>query len=351
MTLDIDKGQIELAHGSGGQASDRLLRELILPAMGLEADRLLLDGSSVLSLASTGPGQLVFTTDSHVVSPRFYPGGNIGSLAVYGTVNDLSMMGAKPLALSVALIIEEGFAFKELWQILEHLGQAARHCQLNLACGDTKVVGRGQADGLFINTSGIGIQAPGLTLSPRALRPGQHIIVNGTLGDHGMAVMLQREGIAWENPIQSDAAPLWTPVQEILSAVERSGFATQTISCLRDLTRGGLAAILNELAQSSGQKLSIRESDIPISAAVQAATELLGLDPLCLANEGKFVLFCEPSVSDIVLQTLKAHPSGEQARGIGEVSEVCGGRVEIQTAFGATRLLDWRYSDPLPRIC
>lgn len=330
---------VEMAHGSGGRASDELIRSVFLPALGQSPDQILLDYGCLPAVS----GRLVMATDSHVISPIFFPGGNIGSLAVHGTLNDLAMSGATPLAISVAFILEEGFPIEQLETITRSLGEAARQCRVPVIAGDTKVVERGAADQVYIQTTGIGVLPEGRHLSPERIRPGDHVLVSGTLGDHGMAILTLREKLALDTPIQSDSAALQDLVTVMLD--------TADVHCLRDPTRGGLAAALNELAQASGRSIEIEEARLPIRPPVQAACELLGLEALHLANEGKLIAFCPASQSSALLNAMRSHPLGCEADLIGSVLEAREGRVQLRTAMGGERLVEWRHADPLPRIC
>jgi hydrogenase expression/formation protein HypE len=288
--------------------------------------------------------RLAFTTDSFVVKPLFFPGGDIGSLAVHGTVNDLAMGGAQPLFLSAAFILEEGFDISLLDRIAESMGQAARKAGVEIVTGDTKVVEHGKGDGLFINTSGIGLVSPELDLSAANARPGDQVILSGYLGDHGIAIMAQREGLEFESRIVSDSAPLHTLVRDML-AVSRN------IRCFRDPTRGGLSSTINEIAASSRAGIELVETAIPIREEVRGVCEMLGLDPLYVANEGKLVAIVDPADCDAVLNVMRSHSLGVDAARIGTVTDAHPGMVIIRTAFGTTRIVDVLAGDQLPRIC
>jgi hydrogenase expression/formation protein HypE len=287
---------------------------------------------------------LAFTTDSFVVKPLFFPGGDIGSLAVHGTINDLAMAGARPLYLSAAYVIEEGFPLAELRRIAESMGRAAEAAGVSIVTGDTKVVERGAADGVFINTTGIGLIRDNVSISAAAARPGDVILLSGTLGDHGIAIMAAREGLEFDTVLASDSAALHTMVDDMLAAAPG-------IRCLRDPTRGGLSSTLNEIAGQSAAGMRILETDIPIRTEVQGACEMLGLDPLYVANEGKLVAIVTPEDADAVLAAMHAHPLGSNAVRIGAVTQENPGRVVLQTAYGTTRIVDMLAGDQLPRIC
>jgi hydrogenase expression/formation protein HypE len=332
--------KILLAHGSGGRLSGELIRDVFLAALGNPV-LARLDDQAVVSANGL---RLAFTTDSFVVSPLFFPGGDIGALAVHGTVNDLAMGGAQPLCLSAAFILEEGLPMETLQRVVQSLGQAAAHVGVDIVTGDTKVVERGSADGLFINTSGIGLVPEGVHLSADQARPGDRILLSGSLGEHGIAVLARREGLAIEGPVESDTAALHTMVSDILAS-------TQRVRCMRDPTRGGLASTLNEIAQRSGVGMLIDERAIPLGEEVKGACELLGLDPLYVANEGKLVAVVEASVAEEVLAAMQRHPLGRRAQVIGSVDEFDPGVVKMRTTLGTTRLVDMLTGDQLPRIC
>jgi len=331
--------RILLAHGSGGKLSHDLVAEVFVPLF----DNVLLsklDDSAVFELE----GRLAFTTDSYVVSPIFFPGGDIGRLAVCGTVNDLAMSGAVPKYLSIALIIEEGLPLADLKRVMASIKQAAEEAGVQVVTGDTKVVDRGSADRLFINTSGIGVVAPGVDISGSNARIGDKVILSGTIGDHGIAVISQREGLRFSSPVESDCAPLNGLVAEML------GSGAQ-IRCLRDPTRGGLASTLNELASSSGVGIRIVEDSIPVREPVQAACELLGFDPLYVANEGKLVAVAGAEGADGLLDVMRRSPYGAGAAVIGDVVADHPGRVVMKTGMGASRIVDMLAGEQLPRIC
>lgn len=330
---------ILLAHGSGGKLSHNLIEKNLLP---LFSNPMLdkLDDSAVFELS----GRLAFTTDSYVVSPIFFPGGDIGKLAVCGTINDLAMCGAMPLFLSISLIIEEGFHMEELEIIVNSIKDTAGEANIKVVTGDTKVVNRGSADKLFINSSGLGLIPPGVNISGSNARPGDKVILSGTIGDHGIAVMSQREGLKFSVPVESDCAPLHKLVNEMVEV-------SSQIHCLRDPTRGGLATTLNEFAKQSKVSIRVEEEKIPISDAVRAACELLGFDPLYVANEGKLVAIVAPEDADCLLAKMKENQYGVNASLIGEVTTEPKGRVIMKTRLGASRIVDMLTGELLPRIC
>jgi hydrogenase expression/formation protein HypE len=287
---------------------------------------------------------MVVTTDSYVVSPLFFPGGDIGSLAVHGTVNDIAMAGAKPLYLTAGFIIEEGFALKDLDRIVTSMAEAARAAGVAVVTGDTKVVERGKGDGVFINTTGIGVVPPGVSPSGDRARPGDAVLVSGTVGDHGVAVMSTREGLSFETSILSDSAALHGLVAAMVAAVPG-------IHVMRDPTRGGLATTLNEIAHQSGVGMVLNEAAVPVREEVAAACELLGLDPLYVANEGKLLAICAPEDAETLLTVMKSHPLGADAAIIGTVREDSHRFVQLETAFGGKRIVDWLAGEQLPRIC
>jgi len=337
----MDDETILLAHGSGSRLSHELIGKYLLPPL---ANPLLakLDDSAVFDLS----GRLAFTTDSYVVSPIFFPGGDIGKLAVCGTINDLSMSGATPLYLSLSLIIEEGLTLSELKKVVSSIKAAAEEAGVKIVTGDTKVVNQGSADKLFINTSGIGIIPQGIDISGANAKVGDKIILSGTIGDHGIAVMSQREGLKFSVPVQSDCAPLNKLVSQMLKASPK-------INCLRDPTRGGLATTLNEFAKQSGVGITIEEEKIPVRDAVRAACELLGFDPLYVANEGKLVAIVAPNDAGKILakMKMKRNQYGAEASIIGEVTDEHKGKVIMKTRLGASRIVDMLSGELLPRIC
>jgi len=294
--------------------------------------------------APTFSGRLVTSTDCHVVSPLFFPGGDIGCLSVHGTINDVAMMGARPLALTAGFIIEEGFPLADLDRIVASMAAAARAAGVPVAAGDTKVVERGKGDGVFITTTGIGILPPDVELSGRRARPGDAILLSGSIGDHGMAIMSQRENLSFDAPIESDTAAL----HELVAALLESG---ADVRCLRDPTRGGLATTLNEIAKQSGAGMMLDEAAIPVKPAVAAACEFLGLDPLYVANEGKLVAIVAPADAERALAALRAHPLGRAAARIGSVQADAHHFVQMTTIMGGRRIVDWLTGEQLPRIC
>jgi hydrogenase expression/formation protein HypE len=330
---------ILLAHGSGGKLSHDLVEKKILPLL---ANPLLdkLDDSAIFE----ANGRLAFTTDSYVVNPIFFPGGDIGRLAVCGTVNDLSMNGAKPLYLSLSVIIEEGLLIADLERIVQSIKAAADEAQVNIITGDTKVVNRGQADKLFITTSGIGIIPAGIDISGANAKAGDRVILSGTIGDHGIAIMSQREGLRFETLLESDCAPLNKLVAQIVEACPNT-------HCLRDPTRGGLATTLNEFAKQSNVGIVVEEDKIPVKEGVRAACELLGFDPIYVANEGKLVAIVEPGDANKVLAQMKKNCYGRDAAIIGEVTNDYTGRVIMKTRLGPSRVIDMLSGELLPRIC
>ncbi len=339
--LDLRKGRIDMNHGSGGRATTQLVEEIFLAAFDNEWLRAM-DDQARCDLPA---GRLVVATDSHVISPLFFPGGDIGALSVHGTINDVAMAGATPLYLTAGFIIEEGFPLGDLKRIADSMAEAARSAKVSVIAGDTKVVERGKGDGVFITTTGVGIVDPGLDIHARRAQPHDYILVSGSIGDHGVAIMSEREHLSFDARILSDTAALHGLVRDMVRAVP-------TIHCLRDPTRGGLATALNEIADSSGVGMRIRESAIPIRPEVRAACEFLGLDPLYVANEGKLVAVCPGGEAERLLAVMRAHPLGAQSAIIGEVVADSLHFVEMETAFsGGSRMVDWLAGDPLPRIC
>jgi hydrogenase expression/formation protein HypE len=332
--------KILLAHGGGGRLMHQLLENVIAPALKTASYEGQHD-SAVLELNGT---KIAYTTDSFVVSPLFFKGGDIGKLAVYGTVNDLAMSGAKPLFLSLGLILEEGFPVADLKKIMASIRQAADEVGVSVVTGDTKVVDRGKGDGLFINTSGIGLIEHTLSINPRAVQPGDAIVLSGDLGRHGIAIMAEREGLEFESSVESDCAPLSKAVLDLLA----QGI---DVHCLRDLTRGGLASSLNEIANVAKFPMEIEEGKIPLEPAVRAACELLGFDPLYVANEGRFVAFVPPTQVDKTISLLKSHASSQNACWIGIVQKTGDPIVVVKNQIGSRRILDMLSGEQLPRIC
>ncbi len=339
--LDLRNGLIDLSHGAGGRASAQLIDEIFRTAF----DNPILDRGDDQAAFDLPAGRMVISTDGYVISPLFFPGGDIGSLAVHGTINDVAMAGARPLHLAAGYIIEEGFPLADLQRIAQSMARAAREAGVAIVTGDTKVVERGKGDGVFITTTGIGVVPPGLVLSADRARPGDQIILSGSIGDHGVAVMSKRNNLGFETDILSDSAALHGLVAEMV------GVAGTALRVMRDPTRGGLASTLNEIAQQSGIGCMIEEDAIPVRAEVQAACELLGLDPLYVANEGKLVAVVAPEAAAMLLATMRAHPLGRDAALIGRAIEDEQRFVQMTTSFGGGRIVDWLAGEQLPRIC
>jgi len=347
--------RILLAHGGGGKLTDDLIRHHILPK--LKNDTLAeLGDSAKLNLTSD---KICFTTDSYVVKPLFFNGGDIGKLAVCGTINDLAVAGSRPVALALSLIIEEGLEFELLEKILTSISRAAAQNNVNIVTGDTKTVEAGAAEKIFINTAGVGVRLPGVDLGCERIAPGDKIIINGTIGDHGMAIISQREGIKFESQLQSDCAGIGELTCKLLEASHfakrsRMGFPedTSAIKFMRDPTRGGLAATLNEISRDSGLSIEICEGEIPVNPTVQAAADMLGFDVLAIANEGKFVAIVSPESADDCLEICRNHPLGADAGVIGQVVETRDvPTVELMTRIGGRRIVQMPYGRELPRIC
>ncbi len=349
--------RITLSHGSGGKATHNLIEGVFAPAF---ANPLLdrMDDSAILDfglpILDGGPGQskiqnpkskIAFTTDTYVVSPLFFPGGDIGKLAVHGTVNDLAMAGARPLYLSAGFILEEGFAIAELRRIVDSMAAAAAEAGVMIVTGETKVVQRGKADGVFINTAGIGVVQADWPLGQAEVRPGDKILLSGSVGDHGIAIMLAREALELETDVQSDTAPLYGLVAALMAA------AGAGVHCLKDPTRGGVATTLNEIALASEVGIALDEHAILVHPGVRGACEILGLDPLTIANEGKLLAVVAPEHAAAALAAMRAHPLGQAAAIIGEVRAEPAAMVFLRTDIGGTRVLDMLVGDPLPRIC
>ena len=339
--LDLKNGCVDLSHGAGGRAMAQLIAGLFHEAFGNEW----LARGNDQSAFDVATGRMVMTTDGYVVSPLFFPGGNIGLLAVHGTVNDIAMAGARPLYLSASFIIEEGFRFSDLKRIADSMGEAAREAGVAIITGDTKVVERGKADGVFISTAGVGVLPDGLDLSADKARPGDRVLLSGSLGDHGVAIMSKRQNLTFDTEIVSDSAALHGLVAAMVAA------GGQGLRLMRDPTRGGLAATMNEIAQQSNLGFRLQEDAIPVKPAVAAACELLGLDPLHVANEGKLVAVVAPEQADTVLAAMKAHPLGRDAAQIGEAVADDHRFVQMATSFGGGRIVDWLSGEQLPRIC
>lgn len=329
-----------MAHGGGGKLMHRLLEDVF----GKAFSNPILDSRHDSAQFTVPPGRLAMTTDSYVVRPVFFPGGDIGSMAIHGTVNDLAMSGARPLYLSCGFIIEEGLPMETLWRVVCAMRDAAQACGVQIVTGDTKVVDKGKGDGLFINTTGIGVIEHALSIAPTSVQPGDAVIVSGDLGRHGMAIMAVREGLQFETTIESDSAPVHGPVSALLAAgIE--------IHCLRDLTRGGLASALNEIAEAAGVRIDVEEKAIPVREDVHAACEMLGLDPLHVANEGRFVAFVAARDARRALEILKAHEVSADATQIGSVGGKAEALVTLKSRIGASRILDMPSGEQLPRIC
>lgn len=342
--LDLKHGRVDMNHGAGGRASAQLIEALFARAFDNPALREGNDGA-VLPAPPAGH-RLVLATDAHVISPLFFPGGDIGALSVHGTVNDVAMMGAQPLYLSASFILEEGLPLADLKRIVDSMAAAAREAGVAIVTGDTKVVEQGHGDGVFISTTGAGWLPPGRRLGGDQARPGDVVLVSGPIGDHGVAVLSQRESLAFETAIVSDSAALNGLTTAMLAAVPEG-----SVRVLRDPTRGGLATTLNEITRQSGVGITLDEAKIPVRAQVEAACELLGLDPLYVACEGRLVAICAPDVADQLLAAMHAHPLGQQAARIGIVTDDPHRFVQMATRFGGRRVVDWLSGEQLPRIC
>jgi hydrogenase expression/formation protein HypE len=333
--------QITMAHGAGGKATQALVEGMFLPALG---------GDALAALGDAGELEaegvpLALTTDSYVVKPLRFPGGSIGELAVNGTVNDLAVAGARAIALSLSLILEEGLEADALRAEIEAIAAAAEAAGVEVATGDTKVVERGHADGMYVTTAGVGIRDPRARLSPAAVRPGDRVLLSGSIGEHGTAIMLARGEFELDAEIESDTRSLWPAVDALL------GECGPGLHCMRDATRGGVASVLNELARSSGVAMLVQERAVPVLPAVAGAAEILGIDPMHVANEGKLVAFVAPEAADAALQALRGIPGCERAAEIAEVRSEPPGMVLVETSFGGRRVMDQLVGDPLPRIC
>jgi len=332
--------QILLAHGGGGRLMHQLIEQTIVPAF----RNPVLDVRHDSAVLDVGGARLAFTTDSYVVRPLFFPGGDIGTLAVTGTVNDLAMAGATPLYLSASFVLEEGLPIAALQRILVSMRRAADTAQVQIVTGDTKVVDRGKGDGIFITTAGVGRIEHALAITPTSVRPGDAVLLSGDLGRHGMAIMAVREGLDFETTIESDCAPLAGIVADlILGGIE--------VHCLRDLTRGGLASALIEIAEAGGVQIHIREAAVPVGEEVRGACEILGFDPLYVANEGRFACFTPEADAEQALRILRSHPLGKEATLIGSVTQKASGLVTLESRIGATRIVDMLSGEQLPRIC
>ncbi len=338
--LNIKNGRIDLSHGSGGRAMSQLIEQLFFAAF----DNEWLAQKNDQACFPVTSGRMVMTTDSYVISPLFFPGGDIGSLAVHGTINDMAMAGAKPLYLSASFILEEGFLLRDLNKIVRSMADAAKQAGIAIITGDTKVVERGKGDGVFITTTGVGLVPNGIRVSGDRAHPGDRVIVSGYIGDHGVAIMSQRNNLQFFTTIQSDTAPLHDLVNHMIAAAP-------DIHCLRDPTRGGLATTLNEWAVQSQVGFIIDENQIPIRTEVASACELLGLDALYVANEGKLLAICSPEDTEKLLMVMHAHPQGRHAVVIGEVIHDPRCFVQLKTKLGGLRMIDWLAGEQLPRIC
>lgn len=336
----LASGTVDMTHGGGGRAMADLIEDLFHRHL----KNPVLDQGHDAAVLEIPPGRLVVSTDAHVVSPLFFPGGDIGSLSVHGTLNDVAMAGARPISLTASFILEEGFPLADLERIVISMANAAREAGVPVVSGDTKVVERGKGDGVFISTTGIGVLAEGVSISPMRAKPGHAVLISGSIGDHGVAILSKRENLEFETEICSDSAALHGLVGDMINAVPG-------ISVLRDPTRGGLATALNEIAHASGVGVVLNEEAIPVRADVAAACELLGLDPLYVANEGKLVCICDFADASMLLEIMLAHPLGRQAAQIGQVVEDNDHMVVMQTGFGGARVVDWLSGEQLPRIC
>jgi hydrogenase expression/formation protein HypE len=332
---------VVMAHGGGGRFSRMLTEQVFLPAFGNEVLEPLHDGA----IFEVAGGRLAFSTDTFVIRPLFFPGGDIGSLAVHGTVNDLAMCGARPLGLSTAFILEEGFAMADLWRIATSMAAAARASGVPIMTGDTKVVDRGKGDGVFINTTGIGVVPDGVEIAPRRAAVGDAVIVSGPIATHGIAIMSVREGLEFETALETDSAPLWGPVQSLLTSLG------DDLHVLRDPTRGGVASALNEIAGSAGVGVLLDEAAVPVEEEVRAACEILGLDPLYVANEGKLIAFVPEARADEAIEELRRHPVARGATRIGRVVADHPGRVFQRSRIGGLRVVEMLSGEQLPRIC
>ena len=339
--INLRKGHVDMTHGSGGRAMAQLIDELFVRYFDNE---LLAQSNDQAAFPSPG-GRMVMTTDGHVVTPLFFPGGDIGSLSVHGTINDVAMSGAKPLYLSAGFILEEGFPLADLEKIVESMAAASREANVPIVTGDTKVVEKGKGDGVFITTTGVGVIPDGIHISGDLAKPGDAILVSGHIGDHGVALMSKRDNLEFETEVASDTAALHGLVAAMIEEVPNG------IHCLRDPTRGGLAATLNEIASQSGVGMHLQAADIPIRSDVAAACELLGLDPLYVANEGKLIAICAPEVAECLREVMHKHPLGTNAAVIGIVNDDEHGFVTMETEFGGSRVVDWLAGEQLPRIC
>lgn len=340
----VDHASVQMAHGGGGRIMQALIEGMLLPAFSAEADPARRAPPHDSAVVELGGARIAMTTDSFVISPLFFPGGDIGKLAVYGTVNDLAMAGARPACLSAAFILEEGLPMETLQRIVESMREAARESGVRIVTGDTKVVDRGKGDGIFINTAGIGLVPEGIEISPARVTPGDAVLVSGDLGRHGIAIMSVREGLSFEGALASDCASLAGLVQE-LTALGRD------VHCLRDLTRGGLAAALNEIAGHARVGIQLDEAAIPVTEPVDSACELLGLDPLYVANEGRLVAFVAAQAAPRALEIMRCHEAAPQPAVIGRVVDRHPGTVDLRSRLGGSRIVDLLSGEQMPRIC
>ena len=338
--LDIKNGIVNISHGSGGLAMTQLIDELFVKHF----DNELLNQANDQAIFNVEAGRIAMSVDCHVISPLFFPGGDIGSLSIHGTINDVAMSGAKPLYLTAGFILEEGYPLADLEKIVISMAKAAKDAGVGIITGDTKVVEKGNGDGVFITTTGVGIVPKGVNISGDRAQVGDAVIVNGTMGDHGVVIMSSRANLEFETSLESDSAALHTLVADMVKVAP-------DIHCLRDPTRGGLAATLNELALQSDVGVKLYESEIPIKAGVLSSCELLGLDQLYVANEGKLVCICSQDDANKLLETMQAHPLGKDAAIIGEVIKDNNNFVQMKTKFGGTRIVDWISGEQFPRIC
>lgn len=336
-----DYPSVQLAHGGGGRLSQMLVEGMFLEAFRNPALEPLHDGA----LLEAAGARLAFSTDTFVVRPLFFPGGDIGSLAVHGTINDVAMCGARPIAISVGLILEEGLPMDDLWRITCSLAAAATAAGVPVVTGDTKVVDRGKGDGLYVNTTGVGVVPDGVRISPRRIRPGDKILLSGALAEHGIAIMSVRENLEFETTLETDSAPLHRLVAAVLDATG------EAVHALRDPTRGGVASATNEIAKSAGVAMRLEERAIPLREEVRGACEILGFDPLYVANEGKCLAFVAPEAADAALAAMRADPLGHEAAIVGEVTDGPAGRVVLRSRIGGERIVDMMSGEQLPRIC
>jgi hydrogenase expression/formation protein HypE len=339
-SLDLRTGRVNLSHGAGGRAMAQLIEALFEAHF----DNPWLAQRNDQACFEVEAGRMVMTTDGFVISPLFFPGGDIGSLAVHGTINDIAMAGARPLYLACGMILEEGLPLADLTLIVKSMAAAAKAAGVPIVTGDTKVVERGKGDGVFITTTGVGVVPFGVEIAANRARPGDAVLLSGSLGDHGTAVLSKRENLTFETELRSDSAALHQLVAAMIEVAP-------DIHVMRDPTRGGLAALLNEIARESGVGIVVREQAIPVATEVRGACELLGLDPLYVANEGKLVAFCAAADAQPLLSAMRTHPLGREAAIIGEVIEDVDRLVQMQTAFGGNRIIDWLAGEQLPRIC